>query len=202
MAVLCNGPAVGTDLLAAGLCQSFESMSSTPILEETWVHVGFTYDPYLKHGTFFINDVYGYENTTDISKENEYFDFDTEQWLTGIAMEEPIRLGSKKYPKDNQNSFVGKISCFQMYESILRPAQIHHLKKCPLDPSYHHFNLCPGGYYFFRQHCYKLSSTDQTFSEAELDCATHPGIDIFKSNLGKTYSFRTKFYFNVSLSSR
>lgn len=171
VAVLCDGTTA-----KGGLCHSFESMSSTPIEEQVWVYVAFTYDPFVKRGTFVINDIYGYEATVGASNENEYFDFDTLQWLSSNAIEEPIRIGSKKYPADNENSFAGKISCLQFYESLLKPAQIYHIKPCPLGGDYLRFSPCPVGYYLFRDHCYQVSSDTATFSEGELACTTLPGI--------------------------
>ena len=170
VAVLCDGATAD-----GGLCHTFESMSSTPIEEQGWVYIAFTYDPFVKRGTFVINDIYGYEADAGVSNENEYFTYDTLQWLSGDVMEEPIRLGSKKYPENNENSFAGKISCFQLYESFLKPVQIHHIKHCPLDNNYVRFNPCPSGYYLFRDNCYKIMSSATTFTEAELDCTTAPG---------------------------
>ena len=198
VAVLCNGMTGD-----GGLCRTFESMSSTPIEEQAWVYVAFTYDPFVKKGTFFVNDIHGYEATAGVPKENEYFEYDTMQWLTGKALEEPIRLGTKKYPEDNENSFAGKISCLQLYESILKPAQIYHIKHCPLGADYLRFTPCPIGYYLFRDHCFKVSQTAASFSEAELDCTTVPGsapLIILKRYI--TNNFRSKVYFLAGLSER
>ena len=61
VAVLCDGPAQATDKVAAGSCQTFESVSTSPIPLLQWTHVAFSYDHHLKHGTFVINKRFGYQ---------------------------------------------------------------------------------------------------------------------------------------------
>ena len=85
-AVLCNGTSFGDGNIAVGSCHRFESLSSTPIQQGIWTFIAFTYDPFLNIGTFFINDVYGYEEFADVSKENAFFTFETKQWLSSDSV--------------------------------------------------------------------------------------------------------------------
>ena len=204
--VLCDGPTIATDTVQAGSCKTFESSKKMPLEENKWIYIGLTYDPFNKKGTILINDLFGYQETASVSKENEYFTYDTKQWLGEYvqALEGPIRLGAKKYESPSPteaNSFTGKMSCLQLYESFMRPSQVQHLKKCPLDGSYIAHEKCPSDYTYFKGHCYKISGKAETFSTAEYQCSRLPGnlrrqtirILIYVLILGQNYNSRLAF---------
>ena len=60
--------------------------------------------------------------------------------------------------------------------------QIQHLSSCPLDPDYLRNSDCPLGFTLFKDFCYRLSSQEKTFAEAEVDCSNGNG-DICKDIL-------------------
>ena len=115
---------------------------------------------------------------SSLSMENEYFKYDTKQWLGDHvkALEGPIRIGAKKYESESETtSFTGKMSCLQLYETVMQPSQVQHLKKCPLDDSYTTLEKCPSDYTYFRGNCYKISNSEETFLTAEYQCSRLPG---------------------------
>ena len=90
-------------------------------------------------------------------------------------------------------ALVGKLSCLQMHSGGLSPAQVihnkdntsrldltslaqvQHLSSCPLDPDYLRSSDCPLGFTLFKDNCYRLSSQEKTFAEAEVDCTNGNG---------------------------
>ena len=159
-----------------GTCSTFKSLSSTPIIEEKWYFIGFTYSTYFKTGTFVINQVYGFEDSEN--KENNFFDYDTKFWLgvntQGFGIS--FRLGGKTNDFGSDiESFSGKMSCLQIYDISLQPSQIFHLSTCPLPRDHNIARQCPEGSTFFRNFCYKVSSKEETFSKSEYSCIDNKG---------------------------
>ena len=58
---------------------------------------------------------------------------------------------------------------------ILSFTQVQHLSSCPVDPEYLRSSDCPLGFTFFKDNCYRLSSQEKTFAEAEVDCSNGNG---------------------------
>ena len=58
---------------------------------------------------------------------------------------------------------------------ILSFTQVQHLSSCPVDPEYLRSSDCPLGFTFFKNNCYRLSSQEKTFAEAEVDCSNGNG---------------------------
>ena len=172
-AVLCNGPASSDDgSMEIGNCTTFKSSKATSIDEQKWTYVSFSYSTFNNKGTFVVNQIYGYQDGSS-PMENKYFNYDSQQWLNiksqGVGIE--FRIGASKL---NDKRFVGKISCFQVYDLGLKPSQLQHASKCYLDSSYKTVQLCPSGYTHFRGHCYMLSSSEEDFSNAEYGCLKKP----------------------------
>ena len=174
-ASICDGVAVSDDAEDVGTCTLFASSSSTPIVENKWTYVAFTYDSYNKVGTLMINQIYGYEGSSS-AMENKLFSYDTKKWLgtklQGFGMS--FKIGGRR-AATNTRSFSGKLSCLQIYDQFLQPSQLLHLSKCPVAPDYEKFSECPSDYFLFRSHCYKLSTSQDVFSYAEYSCTTKKG---------------------------
>ena len=176
-AKLCDGPVVNEGPVTAGTCSIFQSANSMPLTPQKWEYVGFSYDPITKKGTFIVNQLHGYQGVS--SQENKYFLFDSKQWLSegGKGFEGPLRIGGMKHIKEDSSStgLLGKLSCMQLWGQGLSAAQVQHLASCPLDPAYMRSSLCPFGYQLFKEGCYRISSREKTFSEAEVDCSSGNG---------------------------
>ena len=54
-------------------------------------------------------------------------------------------------------------------------SQVQHLSSCPVDPDYLRSSYCPLGFTLFKANCYRLSSQEKTFAEAEVDCSNGNG---------------------------
>ena len=132
-ALLCDGPVTGVSPTKDGTCQTFESSSSMPIEKEKWEYVGFSYDTFTKKGTFIINRIHGYQGSG--AMENKFFIYNSsinqqgEAWFAEGAQsgfEGPLRIGSKKYRKDDAwQGLIGRLSCLQLHSGGLSPAQVH-----------------------------------------------------------------------------
>ncbi|XP_059089354.1 uncharacterized protein LOC131885346 [Tigriopus californicus] len=70
-------------------------------------------------------------------------------------------------------AFKGSISCLQVYDQAFTPPQVHFTKNCSYAAgSYQNQEpLCPSGWTSFHDHCYWVSLTKMTFSEASVYCA-------------------------------
>ena len=81
--------------------------------------------------------------------------------------------GNSGYGKKHFN---GLMSCLQIYEGPLNSVQFHHLASCPVPLNYQNkATLCPTGYDYYKQKCYKLSLSPQDFATAEAFCTSSPG---------------------------
>ena len=81
VALLCDGPAVAVGTVTAGNCFTFESLEDTPVRENEWTYIAFTFDVFNNIGTFVVNGIHGYQSETNTPMENKFFGFDTKQWL-------------------------------------------------------------------------------------------------------------------------
>ena len=175
VALLCDGPALAVGTVTAGNCFTFESSEDTPVRENEWTYIGFTFDVFNNRGTFVVNGIHGYQSETNTPMENKFFAFDTKQWLglNALGVGSTFRIGGRKHENSaDAQSFTGKMSCLQVYNQFLRPSQIQHIKKCPVGSSYSQFKLCPSGFKSFRGLCYQVQSKAKVFSDAEYSCAT------------------------------
>ena len=175
VALLCDGPALAVGTVTAGNCFTFESSEDTPVRENEWSYIGFTFDVFNNRGTFVVNGIHGYQSETNTAMENKFFAFDTKQWLglNALGVGSTVRIGGRKHENSaDAQSFTGKMSCLQVYNQFLRPSQIQHIKKCPVGSSYSQFKLCPSGFKSFRGLCYQVQSKAKVFSDAEHSCAT------------------------------
>ena len=175
VALLCDGPAQAVGTVTAGTCFTFESSEYTPIRGNEWTYIAFTFDVFNNIGTFVVNGVHGYQSQSNSPMENQFFSFDTKQWLglNALGVGSAVRIGGKKHENSGDDqSFIGKMSCLQVYNQFLRPSQIQHLKKCPVGSGYSQFQLCPTGFKSFRGLCYQVHSKAKVFSDAEYSCAT------------------------------
>ena len=154
-------------------------MSSTPLIEDKWFFIGFTYNSYFKTGTFVVDKIYGFENPTDsVPHENKFFTFDTKFWLgtkiQGFGLS--FRLGGRNNDFSATSlSFSGKMSCLQLHDLSLQPSQIYHQSLCPLPEDDGLPKKCPDGYTHFQDNCYKISAKEDTFSSAEYLCIDDKG---------------------------
>ena len=179
-AALCDGPAVSDGSDEIGSCTTFKSLSSTPLTENKWIFIGFTYDAYFKTGTFTVNKVYGFEDSEP--NESQFFSFDSKFWL-GTKTQgfgKSFRLGGKTNDyATNLKSFSGKMKCLQIHDVSLKPSQMFHQSSCPLPEDDDLVVKCPDGFTSFRDHCYKLSTKEDTFSNAEYSCIYNKGATSF-----------------------
>ena len=76
VAVLCDGPAVAVGTVTAGNCFTFESLEDTPVKENEWTYIGFTFDVFNNIGTFVVNGIHGYQSQDNNPMENKFFTFD------------------------------------------------------------------------------------------------------------------------------
>ena len=81
VALLCDGPAVAVGTVTAGNCFTFESLEDTPVRENEWTYIAFTFDVFNNIGTFVVNGIHGYQSEANTPMENKFFGFDTKQWL-------------------------------------------------------------------------------------------------------------------------
>ena len=63
------------------------------------------------------------------------------------------RIGNDKFEKDK--GFLGHISCLQYFDQALSSAQLKYLKNCTFSSNYHS-SICPLGYKFIGEHCFKV----------------------------------------------
>ena len=178
---LCDGPAVSDGSDDVGTCTEFKSLSSTPLTENKWFFIGFTYDTYFKSGTFIVNQVYGYEGSEP--NENQLFSYDSKFWLgtkyQGFGIS--FRIGAKtNYFASDAKPFSGKMKCLQIHDMSLKPSQMDYQSSCPSLPEDDDLDeKCPDGFTHFRDHCYKISSKEDTFSNAEYSCIDNKGAILF-----------------------
>jgi len=159
-------------------CKNFVSPTAYPVPVKQWTHIGFSYNAVSKLGSFFIDDHFGYfDSTLQMDALSRYFTYDSKNWLTNsssVAINAPILLGANKYLQSQ--AFSGKISCLQWYEGPLTQPQFHYLKLCPLNTTYsNRAILCPHGFYYYKRNCYKFSSKASDFATAEAFCTSTPG---------------------------
>ena len=173
-AYLCDGPKLSDEI--NGTCTTFKSSSMTPIPVNEWTYVAFTYDAYNKVGTFVINQIFGYDDGSSLI--NNHFTFDSKKWLgiNTVGFTGNIKVGNSQNPfLSPANSFNGKLSCLQVFNQYLKPSQIQHISKCHLSSVYPRFSQCPEGFFHFREYCYKISDTEDTFSNSEYLCSNKKG---------------------------
>ena len=60
-------------------------------------------------------------------------------------------------------------------DTYISSTQVQHLSSCPVDPDYLRSSDCPLGFTLFKDNCYRLSSQEKTFAEAEVDCSNGNG---------------------------
>ena len=159
-------------------CDKFVSPDAYPIPVQQWTYIGFTYNAISKHGTFFVNEHYGYyDKISGFGAHNRYFTYDSANWLinsSSVAVNAPIQIGSNKYLQSG--AYSGKMSCLQWYEGPLTQSQFIYLKQCPLNNTYpSKATLCPQGFEYYKKNCYKFSSKAQDFASAEAYCTSTPG---------------------------
>ena len=117
VAVLCDGPALAVGTVTAGNCFAFESLEDTPVKENEWTYIAFTFDVFNNIGTFVINEIHGYQSEANTPMENKFFGFDTKQWLglNALGVGSTFRLGGRKHENfGDAQSFTGKMSCLQV----------------------------------------------------------------------------------------
>ena len=159
-----------------GSCTIFNSLSSTPITENKWFFIGFTYDAYFKTGTFIVNKVFGFEDSQP--NENKFFSFDSKFWLgtKTQGFRKSFRIGGKTNDfATNLKTFSGKMKCLQIHDVSLKPSQMMHLSTCPLPDDDGSVKKCPDGFTHFRDHCYMISTKEDTFANAEYSCIDNKG---------------------------
>ena len=142
--VLCDGPETSDGPEAMGTCTDFKSSSSTPIPQNEWTYIAFTYDAYNQLGTFVIDQIHGYEDSGP--QENKFFNFDSIQWL-GINTQgfaPSFRIGGSR-DESTVESYSGKLSCIQIYNQFLKPSQIHHISSCNMWTEHTRHSKCPPG---------------------------------------------------------
>ena len=143
-------------------CMFYYSHSDMKIDLKTWTYVGFTYSTDDDKGTFYINDTYGTE-----SGEGTFFHHTANGWVDQGALKNSITIGTNK---ERTLSFGGQISCLQIYEHHVNPAQAMFLQKCPVD--YNDDTMCPDDYFHYNHRCFRLHGIKTDFTTAEFSCSS------------------------------
>ena len=132
-----------------------------------WTFIALTFDTEKEIGILFINETYGSNDA-----EGSYINFKTNGWFKNYVVGQSMKIGATNVEK---KGFLGEISCLQVSNKFLSPAQVYQLSKiCHVDINYERAKPCPIGYKVIHQHCYKLSSSPMTYTDAELSCLSDP----------------------------
>ena len=77
---MCDGPSLSDEGIV-GNCTAFRSSTSTPIEEQKWTYIAFTYDTYNKKGTFVVDQIFGYDDDSiGASFLYKFFYYDSKTW--------------------------------------------------------------------------------------------------------------------------
>ena len=168
--------------------QSFLTPSSNPITTKTWHFVAFTFSTFDGKGGFMVDEKFGFENASsnEIQKGN-YFFYDSNSWMPE-STKYPIRIGGNKF--NFSKNFAGQISCIQILDKMLSPAQIYDYMNCSVLNNYKQ-NKCPEGYLLMDGLCYIVKDKPRKFHDAEVRCLPPPGHDgIWTQGLaGQSHSY-------------
>ena len=155
---ICNDEKCTTEILLT---------SHTGITPESWTFVAFTFNTLTNAGTFFVNHTYGIKN-----EESGYFEIGSNDWFISKDKLSSLRIGGSVM---DDSAFLGEISCLQLYNKTLNPAQIFQLSQiCHVDKSYERSKVCPEGYFLLHKHCYRASQAPMTYVDAQLSCLSDP----------------------------
>lgn len=91
--------------------------------------------------------------TNWFSFQSKYFIFDVGIWLTESTRSTKMTLGTSLLK--NESSFQGALSCFQLYQEAMNPAQIHLLMNCAYAKEYKRSN-CPENFQYYDGQCYSV----------------------------------------------
>ncbi|TRY78004.1 hypothetical protein TCAL_08607, partial [Tigriopus californicus] len=160
------------------LVQSPDNYGNTEVNQLSLV--GFTFNGQSGVGTFFHGTRFGYrlDNT---NHPGEYFNLTSQIANTPMAF--PFVLGtSKTFVNSNATgssttsmweeeakSFHGGLSCLQIFNSTLRPAEIAFYSQCPGAEKLQS-RRCATGYSHFQEICYKISWNQLSAQQAEINC--------------------------------
>jgi hypothetical protein len=139
------------------------------ITDNEWHFVAVILSARDKLGTFYIDNIMGYNMDGLVEKTNEMFTVDTGEWIKGKhkkcilnantsvivfiadSMSVPIRLGTNRF-KQGQ-SFQGRMSCLQIFPAALSQSQIKLMKDCHVGAK-HQIPSCAASSHLIDGKCY------------------------------------------------
>ena len=136
-----------------------------------------TVDTNLRLGTFLIGNKHG-------AGLGSHFTFSAGDWLDGESVKGLV-VG---------HGLGGEISCVQLHEMFLSPAQAWHLRHCPVSEDLK-ATPCPANHLLYRGQCFSVSNTARTLPGAEFDCSS----DSLDTRLFYPEDFRALEYLSIRL---
>jgi hypothetical protein len=139
---------------------------------DKWYFIGFTYNTETKEAHIYVDKSYGLdgeEGHFKVLTDNIWFGKEVEEDFTGFEIKFSGPIPYK--------GFKGEISCVQVYNSKLNPAQMYQVSKiCHVPITYKRGKSCPPDFHLIGDECYKyMSKTD--FLSAELECTAEANAD-------------------------
>ena len=150
-------------------CSSPVEIISHALLEaNTWNYIAMTYETPTKTVRIYVNETFGLDN-----KEGHFEILTNNIWFGKLLPEGEKGFSISFSTQEEDKGYFGKLSCVQILPKYLIPSQIYKLSKtCHVPIDYPRAKSCAEGSHKIGDYCYKLMSTAESFSKAEVSCTS------------------------------
>ena len=152
--------------------QTEEIVGHVLLTYDQWYFIGFTYSTDTKEAHLYVDETYGLdgeEGHFKVLTDNIWFGKEIEEEFLGFE----IQFSGPTF----EEGFKGEISCVQIYNIKLNPAQMYQISKiCHVPKSYKRGKSCPPDFHLIGDECYKFMEKSD-FLSAELACTAEANAD-------------------------